>query len=111
MAYSCSSSSLTKLPRPCLGRLSGPKTHLRPYAQRSAYPVKQQCRASSLGDGKGKVAQWATAGIGALLGAALWPSHAAHALMLRKAVAGPLFEPLVASEPEWLRSLVWNDFR
>ena len=73
--------------------------------------MKQRCRPSSPGAGEGKVAQWATAGIGALLGAALWPSHAAHALTLRKAVAGPLFEPLVASEPEWLRSLVWNDFR
>ena len=84
---------------------------MQPCAQKSAYPVKQQCRASSLEDCKGKLAHWATAGIGALLGAELWPPHAAHALTLRKALAGPLFEPLVASEPEWLRSLVWNDFR
>ena len=81
------------------------------FAQRSAQPLNQQCRPNSLGYGGGKLAKWAGAGIGALLGAALWPPHAGHALTLRNAMAGPLFEPLVASEPEWLRSLVWNDFR
>ena len=43
--------------------------------------------------------------------AAACTAGSARAADLATVLAGPLYEPLRADSPEWLRAFVWNDFK